>query len=79
MRRARLTPRRVRERTWERGCHLKYSIHGDELGLILLSHTIKKADIASTRFRIHSVFKKFLSEERIKKVADSYAGFTGYV
>ena len=36
-------------------------------------------DLASTRFRIHSVFKNFHPEERIKKVADSYAGFTGYV
>ena len=35
MRRARLTPRRVRERTWERGCHLKYSIHGNELAAVV--------------------------------------------
>ena len=34
MRRVRLTPRRVRERTWERGCHIKYSIHGNELARI---------------------------------------------
>ena len=34
--------RRVRERTWERGCHLEYSIHGKELGSILLRHRIKK-------------------------------------
>ena len=38
-------------------------------------------EIASTRFRIHSVFKNFHSGEpkRIQKVADSYAEFTGYV
>ena len=24
------------ERTWERGCHLEYSIHGKELGLIMM-------------------------------------------
>ena len=36
-------------------------------------------DLASTRFRIHSVFKNFHSGERIQKVADSFAGFTGYV
>ena len=30
------------ERTWERGCHCEYSIHGKELGLILLRHRIKK-------------------------------------
>ena len=35
-------------------------------------------DLASTRFRIHSVFKNFHSRERIQKVADSYADFTGY-
>ena len=36
-------------------------------------------DLASTRFRIHSVFKSFHSGERIKKNMDSSAGFTGYV
>ena len=35
--------------------------------------------LASTRFWIHSVFKNFYSRERIQKVVDSYAGFTGYV
>ena len=36
-------------------------------GLILLSHRIKKyPDFASTRFRIHSVFKNYLSGERIR-------------
>ena len=59
MRRARLTPRRVRERTWERGCHLKYSIHGDELGLMLLSHTIKKSG-----YSIHTI----PDTQRIQKV-----------
>ena len=33
--------RRVKERTWERGCHLKYSIHCKELGSILLRHRKK--------------------------------------
>ena len=41
--------------------------------------TGKNLDLASARFRIHSVFKNFHSGERIQKVADSYAGFTGYV
>ena len=68
------------ERTWERGWHLNYSIHGKELSSILLRHQITKyPDLASTRFRIHGVFKNFLSGERIKKVADLYSGFTGYV
>ena len=68
------------KRTWERGCHLEHSIHGKELGSILLLHRIKKrTDLASTRFRIHSVLKKFHSGERIQEVADSYAGFTRYV
>ena len=35
--------------------------------------------LAATLFRIHSVFQNFHSGERIQKVADSYAGFTGYV
>ena len=73
-------PWRVRERTWERGCYLKYSIHGKELGSILLCHWKKKyPDLASTRFQIHSVFKNFHSGVRIKKIADSSAGFSGYV
>ena len=68
------------ERTWERGCHLEYSIHAKELGPILLDHLIKKyPDLASTRFRIHSVFKNFHSKERIQKGTDSSAGFIGYV
>ena len=36
-------------------------------------------DLASTRFRIHSVFKSFHSGERIKKKVGSSARFTGYV
>ena len=64
-----------------RGCHLKYSIHGKELGSILLRHWIEKKypDLASTQFRSHNVFKNFHSGEHNQKVADSYAGFTGYV
>ena len=51
-----------------------------ELGLILIRHRINKsADLASTRFRSHSVFKNFHSRERTHKVADSYARFTRYV
>ena len=41
--------------------------------------TLAYSNLASTRFRIHSVFKNFHSGERIQKVADSYTGFTGYV
>ena len=79
MRRARFTSRRARVRIWERGCHLEYSIHGRELGSILLCHRMKKyPDLASTRFLTHSVFKNFYSGERIQKVADWYAEFTGY-
>ena len=46
-----------------------------------LRHRIKKKypDLAATRFRIYSVFKNFHSGERIQNVADSYAGFSGYV
>ena len=33
----------------------------------------------STRFQIHSLFKNFISGERIKKVSDLHAGFTEYV
>ena len=63
MRRARLTSRRLREGTLE-----------------WLRHRMKKyPDLASTRFRTHSVFKNFYSGERIQKVADSYAGFAGYM
>ena len=51
---------------------LEYSIQGKELGSILLYHCIKKyPGLASTRV-LHS-------GERIQKVADSHAGFTGYV
>ena len=46
----------------------------------MLCHRIKKyPELASARFRIHSVCKNVHSGERIQKVADSYAGFTGYV
>ena len=60
------------------------NIHGKELGSILWRHWIKKKitiypDLASTRFRIPSVFKKIQSGEWIQKVADSYAGFTEYL
>ena len=41
--------------------------------------TLANPDLASTRFRIHSVFKNFHSGEPIQKVADSYAGSTGYM
>ena len=51
------------QQSMRRGCHLEYSIHGKELGSILLRHRIKKyPDLASARFRIHSVFKNFHSE-----------------
>ena len=56
------------------------AFHGEELGLILLRHRMKKyPHLSSTRPRINSVFKKytFHSGERIQKVADLYAGFTG--
>ena len=50
-------------------------------GLDLVTSPDKKKwqDLASTRFRIHSVFINFHAGERIKKVADSYAELTGYV
>ena len=38
-----------------------------------------KVHLEFTRFQIHSVFKNFHSGEQIQKVADSYAGFNGYV
>ena len=41
--------------------------------------TLAYSNLASTRFPVHSVFKNFHYGERIQKVADSYAGFTGYV
>ena len=55
--------------------------YGKELGSILLRHRIKKISEFSfhTIFRIHSVFKTFHSEESFQKVAESYAGFNGYV
>ena len=67
--------RRKVVKTWERGCHLEYSSDGKELGCILLRHRKKnkqtnkqtkkkQPDLASTRFRIHSVFKNFHSRER---------------
>ena len=44
------------ESTRERGCHLEYSIHGKELGSILLRHRIKYyPHLTPTRFRIQSV------------------------
>ena len=67
------------ERIWEQGCHFEYSFHGKELSSILLRHWIITTDLASIRFRIHSVFKSFHFGEWIKKVADSYAVFTRFV
>ena len=53
------------------------AFHGKELGSILLRHRIEDyPDIASTRFRIHGVFKNFHSGERIQKTAYSYGVFT---
>ena len=49
----RLTPRRVKERTWKRGCHLEYRIHGKELGSILLLHRSKKR--VRSGFSIHTI------------------------
>ena len=67
------------QQSMRRGRHLEYSIRGKGLGSILWHHWIKKCpDIASTWFRVHSVFKIFHSGERIQKVTDSYAGFTRY-
>ena len=49
------------------------NMHGKELSSILWCHWIKTyPDLASTQFRIHSVFKNFHSGERIKKVADHF-------
>ena len=39
----------------------------------------KYPDLASTLFQIHSVLKNLHSGERIQKLVDSYAWFTGYV
>ena len=41
----------LRELGWERGCHCEYSIHGKELGLILLRHRIKKKRYLKIRRR----------------------------
>ena len=46
---------------------------------IVMSSDKKYPDLASIRFRILSVFKNSHPGERIKKVADSFAGFAGYV
>ena len=58
----------MRERTWERGCHVQYSIHGKELGSALLRQWIKNIRIkrshdcgfiAYSRIStLESVFKK---------------------
>ena len=45
------------QQSMRRGCHLEYSIHGNELGSTLLRYRINKyPDLASTWFGIHSVF-----------------------
>ena len=47
------------------------AFHGEELGLILLRHRIKKyQDLVTTRSRINSVFKKYIStlESGFKKL-----------
>ena len=47
------------------------AFHGEELGLILLRHRIKKyQDLATTRSRINSVFKTYIStlESGFKKL-----------
>ena len=49
------------------------------LEIVMSSDKKKYPNLASTRFRIHSVFKNSHPGERIKKGADSFAGFTGYV
>ena len=56
------------ESTWERGCHLEYSIHGKELGSILL----KSPDKIISGFSVHTIpdskrfIKNFHSRERIR-------------
>ena len=47
--------------------------------ILTVQLTLAYSNLASTRFPVHSVFKNFHYGERIQKVADSYAGFTGYV
>ena len=52
---------REREKTLERGCHLEYSIHGKELGWILLRHRKKKfPDLAFGRLKTEGFSKPFL-------------------
>ena len=65
--------------SYNQGQHIVV-LNNTGLDSVLLCHWIKiYPDLASTRFRIHSVFKSFHSGERIKKNVDSPAGFTGYV
>lgn len=54
------------------------NIHDRSVGLVTSLVKIYP-DLASTRFRIHSVLRKvpLWSGERIQKVEDWYAGFTG--
>ena len=65
--------------TWRPATTLK--IHGKKLDSIyvIVGSERKISRLASTRFRIHSAFMNFHSGEWIQKVADSYAGFIGYV
>ena len=65
--------------SYNQGQHI-VGLNNMGLDSVLLRHWIKLyPDLASTRFRIHSVFKSFHSGERIKKNVDSSAGLTGYV
>ena len=59
---------------------ISWIIHDRSVGLVTSLVKIYP-DLASTRFRIHSVLNKvpLWSGERIQKVVDWYAGFTGYV
>ena len=62
------------------GCHLEYSIHVKELGQYLFRHRIKKI----SGFVVHTILdsqgiQNFSSGERIQKVANLFARFTGYV
>ena len=66
----------VKKRKYCAGHRLEYSRKRAGLDLVTLLYS-KYPNLASTRFRIYSVIKNFHSEERIQKVADSYAGFTG--
>ena len=68
----RLTPRRVKEITWERGCHLEYSIHGKELGSILLSHRIKKF---WSRFSVHIYDSEFIADAKISTLNSGFKKF----